>query len=442
MMLILSLNFRAVFYIMKFIFKEFKKDVTGLLEPYYLGVFQKRKLLKQTHTKLTFFMAFCLLGFFYSEKVVAETPVIPLPEFPSGSALEMYEDSDELYALKLIEYYKIATVYQTQLMIIGDTNKLVVNQPSLEEITDNDTKILKQYYYQAKKLGDLLQKLPETSKSRQLDSLKLVIKDRQVKNDSLKIYSDGYALLKSRLDENINNIENLAKKLEDISYQYEMQRLENVKNIISREKIFLENQKVYSKFRNDVMLLDLSGNIISNFSPYVKNHLSGGLGLSFNTGYLFNLNDFIHLDLGFMNYRNTIADSALSIKDNSYDFENNIYNIGLSFTQRNLSSFNGLDLGITGGFSHFWTTLKARNTNFRNVEVDGQMLSLDVNLRNETTLIPYELYLGVKWYLLQDSYLIERIGSRVLYDFGEKTLVRYNLGIRIPIWRQISYTNN
>lgn len=373
----------------------------------------------------------------------SETPVLDLPAFPVGYSLELYEDNDDLYSMKLIEYYKITVAYHTQLMLLGDTNKVNIQAPSQEELTENDSKTLRKFYNQAKKLHNIIKSLPISAKNRQIDSLKLSIKDMQVQNDSLRIYADSYSLLKARLDDNIKMVENTAKKLEDLSLTYEMSKLNNIKQIVQREKINLENQKIYSKFRNSVMLLDMSGNIISNYSSTVENHLSGRIGLSFNTGYLFNMGDFIHLDLGLLNYRNTTRDTLIRNNPISIDFENNIYNAGLSFNYKNITNINGLDLGLRGGYSYFWNSVNARNTNIRKNEINGNLLSLDLNLSNETNLIPYELYFGIKWYFLQDDLLIQREVNNLrtnIYNFGQESLVVYNLGIRIPIWRQIDYT--
>ena len=147
--------------------------------------------------------------------------------------------------------------------------------------------------------------------------------------------------------------------------------------------------------------------------------------------------------MGLLNYINTTIDTIIRNNPISIDFENNIYNAGLSFNYKNITNINGLDLGLRGGYSYFWTSVNAKNTNIRKNEINGNLLSLDLNLSNETNLIPYELYFGIKWYFLQDDLLIQREVNNLrtnIYNFGQESLVAYNLGIRIPIWRQIDYT--
>lgn len=435
---LMSINYGELYRIIKFLTQHFLFENNILQNSNY----QIMRYLKYSKVYSLIVLIFTFFVF-SSINLKSETPVLDLPAFPVGYSLELYEDNDDLYSMKLIEYYKITVAYQTQLILLGDTTKINIQAPSQEELTENDSKTLRKFYNQAKKLQNIIQSLPVSAKNRQIDSLKLAIKDLQVQNDSLRVYADSYSLLKARLDDNLKIVENTAKKLEELSLNYEMSKLDNIKQIVHREKIYLENQKVYSKLRNNIMILDMSGNIISNYSPAVENHLSGGIGLSFNTGYLFNLGNFIHLDLGVLNYRNTTTDTLSSNIPTSIDFENNLYNVGLSFNYRNITTLGGLDLGVRGGYSYFWTQINARNTNIRKNEINGNLLSLDLNLSNETNLIPYELYFGVKWYLLDDDFALQRVTNNIrtnVYNFGKESWVVYNLGIRIPIWRQIDYS--
>ena len=374
--------------------------------------------------------------------VKSEVPIIELPDFPVGYSMEIYEDNDDLYSMKLIEYYKIAVTYQTQLALLGDTSLITLTVPSPEEMSDNDPKILKKYYNQAKKLKNILVGLPNSAKTKQIDDLKDKINKIQIQNDSLKVFADSYTLLKNRLDENLKNIENVAKKLEELSYNYELNRIEKVKDLITREKLNIENQKVHSQFRNNVLSINLSGNLIGEFSSIIENKLSFGAGLSFNTGYLFNLGEFIDLDLNMLNFRNTLSDTTINNNTITSDWENNIYNVGFSFNYKKLVRMQGMDVGLRGGLGYFWGGLKAVNTNFKEANINGQTVSLDLNLKNDISIVHYELYIGVKWYLMNNDYVTDRLNglqTQKLYNFGEQNLVNYNVGIRIPVWRHINY---
>jgi hypothetical protein len=314
--------------------------------------------------------------------------------------------------------------------------------PSPEELTDNDSKNLKKYYNQAKKLKNIIVGLPNSARTKQLDDLKEKINKVQIQNDSLKVFADSYSLLKNRLDENLKNIENVAKKLEELNYNYEISRLEKVKDLIKREKLNIENQKIHSQFRNNVLSINLSGNIIDEFSNLVENQISFGAGLSLNTGYFLNLGEFIDFDISMLNFRNKFTDSTNSNNITTTNWENNIYNVGLSFNYKKLVKLQGMDVGLRGGLGYFWGGLNAVNTNYKEANICGQTVSLDLNLKNEISIVPYELYMGIKWYMMNNDYRIDRQNGQQttnLYNFGDLNLINYNVGIRIPVWRHMNY---
>ncbi len=406
-------------------------------------IFKSNFRIEENIMKKTFIALVILTTFiFNTNDTKSEVPIIELPEFPVGYSMEIYEDNDDLYAMKLIEYYKIAVTYQTQLAIIGDTNSTKIMIPSPEELTDNDAKILKKYYNQAKKLKNIIVGLPISARTKQISDLKENINKIQIQNDSLKVFADSYSLLKNRLDENLKNIENVAKKLEELSISYENNKIENIKNLVIRETLFLENQKIHSKYRNNILSINLSGNILGEFTNLVENKLTFGAGLSLNTGYFLNLGEFINFDISMINLRNTLTDSTIKNNITTTNWENNIYNTGFSFNFQNLIRIQGMDVGLRAGVGYFWGGLKAVNTNFKNTDINGQTASIDLNLQNETSIVPYELYFGVKWYMMNNDYRIDRQNGQQatnLYNFGELNLINYNIGLRIPIWRHINY---
>jgi hypothetical protein len=406
-------------------------------------IFKSNFRIEENIMKKTFIALVILTTFiFNTNDTKSEVPIIELPAFPIGYSMEIYEDNDDLYALKLIEYYKIAVTYQTQLTLLGDTSSVNLSVPSPEELTDNDSKNLKKYYNQAKKLKNIIVGLPNSARTKQLDDLKEKINKVQIQNDSLKVFADSYSLLKNRLDENLKNIENVAKKLEELNYNYEISRLEKVKDLIKREKLNIENQKIHSQFRNNVLSINLSGNIIDEFSNLVENQISFGAGLSLNTGYFLNLGEFIDFDISMLNFRNKFTDSTNSNNITTTNWENNIYNVGLSFNYKKLVKLQGMDVGLRGGLGYFWGGLNAVNTNYKEANICGQTVSLDLNLKNEISIVPYELYMGIKWYMMNNDYRIDRQNGQQttnLYNFGDLNLINYNVGIRIPVWRHMNY---
>ena len=73
----------------------------------------------------------------------AAEPIMELPPQPTGEQLELFEDSDELFALELMKYYNYALTYQIQYMLYNpvDTDIKRVPDPTLEQITDAEAKV-------------------------------------------------------------------------------------------------------------------------------------------------------------------------------------------------------------------------------------------------------------------------------------------------------------
>jgi|GEM_PF-7104255 len=381
-----------------------------------------------------FMIIFIILTF--NLKLHSETPIIELDPFPVGYELELYEDNDDLYAKKLIEYYKLSVAYQTQLNLIGDTNKINIITPSIEELTDNDSKILKKYYLQAKKLKSKINDLPMSAKNNQINAM---IEELNLTNkyaDSLKIYADSYSMLKSRLDNNIKLIEDLANKLNELTIDYQESKISNLFDYYKTNKLIAENNEAKESLKSNVITINMGASYPNVTGDNYSNELSTNVGASINAGYLFNLDDLLSIDANYYNFQHNYNVTNNNIIIQTLEFDNQFYDLGLSFNFNDLFRIQSMSVGTKIGIAQYWGKIKAVNTNVLENDISGQNISLEINTKNTSFSLPIELYVNMKWFFMQDDYKAQINSNNTnLFNFGNNSFNSLQVGIRIPLWR-------
>lgn len=376
-------------------------------------------------------------------KLYSETPIIILDPFPVGYELELYEDNDDLYAKKLIEYYKISIAYQTQLNIIGDTNKINVTSPTIEEFTDNDSKILKKYYLQAKKLNNRILDLPKSTKNIQINTLVEDLNSANKYADSLKVFADSYSMLKSRLDNNIKLIEDLGSKLNELTIDYQESKISQLKNNYSINKLIAENNEVTESMKSNVITFNMGASYPNVSGNNYSNVLSTNVGGSINASYLFNLDDLLTFDVNYFNFQHNFDITNNNIVTQTLEFDNQFYDVGLYLNFNDLFKIKSMSIGTKFGISQYWGKIKAINSNVIDNNINGQNISLEINTKNTSFYLPIELYFNVKYFFLQDDYKANINNTNTdLFNFGTNNFNSLQVGIRIPIWRTSTSIEN
>lgn len=153
----------------------------------------------------------------------AAEPIIKVAVPESKQVLELYEDSDGLFAMKVMEYYKNALMLETQLKMMGIESKTKAIQPTFEEFEDLEYKVILKYFNIAKKLEDEVVAAPQTEREmlyNKINELELAIRD-SVAN---QIQRKGIELNKF-LDKSMQGLRKLdetySKNLELIRDSYE-----------------------------------------------------------------------------------------------------------------------------------------------------------------------------------------------------------------------------
>lgn len=91
-----------------------------------------------------------LFLFFFISKVFAVQPVVEVNELPTDEQLEAYELTEEIFSIKVMEYYNDALILKTQLELLGEEPIEKLSEPSYEELTDLELDVIVKYYNIAK----------------------------------------------------------------------------------------------------------------------------------------------------------------------------------------------------------------------------------------------------------------------------------------------------
>ena len=70
----------------------------------------------------------------FSLNLFAVKPLTEKPFLPSKYFIEFYEDSPELFAMIVMEYYQKAIILKTQLEMLGQKATQEISAPTVEEI--------------------------------------------------------------------------------------------------------------------------------------------------------------------------------------------------------------------------------------------------------------------------------------------------------------------
>jgi hypothetical protein len=91
------------------------------------------------------FIILTIVVLLIAQVMFAAIPVVKVPAVEPNETLEFYEDSDGLFSIKVMDYYKMALMLETQLFMLGIEPKTKTASPTYEELDELDAQIIKKY---------------------------------------------------------------------------------------------------------------------------------------------------------------------------------------------------------------------------------------------------------------------------------------------------------
>jgi len=200
--------------------------------------------------KLLIILLFTNIGIYAAE------PLVKVPDLEDNNTLELYEDSEGLFSIKVIQFYRMAVILETQLKLMGIVPKTKVLNPTYEEFEELDKKIIKVYHKIAKSLEEEVLAAPPSDREKllqQINNLEKSLRDSiayylQKQGKELnKFYEVSLDKLKAMNETYLSNLELIQEY-----YENNCANSYNLLSIAGKGNIFFSNGG--NNVRNDVWL--------------------------------------------------------------------------------------------------------------------------------------------------------------------------------------------
>lgn len=364
-----------------------------------------------------FFLLFTVMILSVSTLFAAK-PVVILGELPGNSTLELYEDSEELFALKVMEYYQTAISLKIQLILLGVTPVTKLDPPSLEDLQELESKIIKKYYLKAKELEKEVLAVDESY-------------DVILQEELIKCKEDINGLKLKYTNENWN-----------LKNKYNLEKLELIEKLESECNEKLERfVELSESSRNSVDILSIStaANIfLSNSENKIESGLSPSFRVNLNIYKLFGFGRKVDIWYDYMSpYIKTLSrfnnDPDNYIKE---EWKSHMHSTGISGKVGNIFGEDKYIDGLKLGLGYFFSGGTIYNKTIGEYNFNGMRFDIEYFGGNFSRHLPVEIIIGGSLYQSFDDgldFYTGNIGTQEI-KLGKTHLAVY-MGLRLNIWR-------
>lgn len=346
----------------------------------------------------------------------AAKPVTELPPLESNAKLEEYEDSENLFAGKLLEIYYRAVVFETQIRMMGGEPKVTVQAPTLDQLTDLETSDLKKFYKIALTLKKQIDSMPETD----LNSYRLQVNQLQRKiSDTIAHY----------IAEN-------GKVQNDVMDDM-------IRRMAEQDSVYREySRKIAESYQNGcvdmrtIMSVAVSGNLFfSNGGETLKNDPSIGTTLRLNASSAVGFwrgFDFWFTYNSPRLFTESTPPNGTKIRE---QWNANLYATGLAGTIP-IEKTKTFTHGVTISLGYFWANGKIYNKDAATFNWDGVNLNVEYYAGIPRCDFPVDFYAGLGLYSsFKDGLVLDaKTPGFDPQDYG-KTHMTFYVGLRWNFWR-------
>lgn len=330
---------------------------------------------------------FILLAF--SSCLNAAKPVIEVPALPFGENREYYEDSEELFAMKLLEYYRASIWLESQLIVYGEQLKREVPLPSFDELSDGEFYTIEKYYKIAKALESKIKALPEVPVTQQLFELR----ERLIESENSRIILDheNYKL----------NLENMHKKFYEENMMELINQVDSLKFL--SDSLIYENQKMisYSDFFQSKYFLSVAGtgNYFIFRDDRVSPDMSIGIRANVHASQILGYGPYLDFWFAYIAPQiNTLSNLGSEIPTVNYEWITHLYSAGITGTIPKLVEFSDFEAALKIGFGFYWGDSRIPNVSNPGNKWDGSNLYFELNTSKSGRGFPVELFVAYNLY--------------------------------------------
>lgn len=367
----------------------------------------------------------------------AAEPITNVNPLPYGAELELYEDSEGLFALKILEYYRAAVALETQLKSMGIEPTNNIAAPTIDELQDTEIRTLKRFYSQALGLLKQVQDAPDGLYHKKIDELRSKLE---------KMNSDNF-LLKEQL--HIQNLDMLSADYYRKQYRELIKQTDSLRLVI--DKIYLEHQKqlwenadnirkAYDNFQNSVSILafSLSGNYINYNNERLDANISPAMAINFNPSPIFGLGRIVDIWAEYI-YQ-LVESNRIGFKQNTnLEYKTDYYSTGvnLNVPLSEIMKIEHFYLGLKGGYGFFWGSTRLPNTELKSEKWQGQTFRLELGATNFSRFhFPIGVYAAYNFNNYSKDLKFPAPGQVI--NLGRPWTTSFQLGLRFALWQSVS----
>jgi len=369
-----------------------------------------------------------IVSVFLSQVMYAAEPMVKLPRMPSKAEFEKYEDNEELYAELLLNYYRIAATLEAQLRYWEIKPNVELPVPTMDELTSQESKILKKFYAIALKLQVQIESLSEEQVHAQLYDLQKRLQAEKIKNIELGIKNYELELKSENTDVYTSRIyaitkfcDSIKKAHDSISYKYYMLQFSSNSSMARA----LEDSFIPS------LMVSNAATLLSINAGGVRTDVSYSAKAELNLNSLAEYGKYFDIWFGYLMPRITSEPSLLSSNSAWKDWNSNIYSIGVNLNLPEVIEIKPVKAGIKIGVGHYWGSASAPNLPLPDAEYKGQVVNVELNFSRFTMISPASLYFnfGVLFPTREIIYAdpIQDV------NIGKTTISTFSLGLRFNI---------
>jgi hypothetical protein len=343
-------------------------------------------------------------------------PIVTVPDLPQSSELEIYTESEGIFTMKLLEYYNMAVVLESQLKFLGIVPQSKSIQPIYEEFEDLDEKILRKYHKIAKALENEVLNAPESERQLLLEK----INDLEGKLlDTVAIYTIEKGATRNEV------LDKMVKRLKEI----EETNKKNLELVINQNFVNCIDYKTWFAIAGVTKTFFSQGNDVITNDPGIGVQLSMNIGklMGFWDGFEFRYEYFAPKF-----YTNYNTNNVIRPREQWNTNLNSINGGSKIEINRNERFIHGLNLFI----GYFWANGNIYNKSDGRMNYDGGTMSIEYYLSSPSCKFPIEIFAGISIYNSFSRNLVfyTNVPGYSENDIG-KTHLSANIGIRYNLWR-------
>ncbi len=377
--------------------------------------------------RLTIAVINLLLVAVIAQSLYAADPVVKLPKMPSKSEMEVYEESDELYAKLLLNYFQVAATLEAQLNYWDIKPVVQVPTPTLDELTSQEAKTIRKYYGIGYKLQAQIESLSEDQMRAHLTDIQKRLLGERKKNAELSVSkfelelaSQRAEVYKRRLDEIIMFSDSLKSANDSLTYHYYMLKYSSGDAYA----------RAMSASTNPTILLSNSANFLAFNNNALQTDVSFGAKAELNLNSIAEYGKYFDV---WFSYLMPQVKSNHSNQTTAFarEWNSNIYSFGLNLNLPEVVELRPVKAGIKLGVGHYWGSGSSPNLSLPETDYKGQLMNVELNFSKFSTLSPLSLYFNFG--VLFPSREMIYADPVQTVNIGKNTITTYSLGLRFTI---------